>query len=70
MTTPSLGKVKVGGALAGSDVRVSDAIGTITVGSVTGSRIYAGVSSLLSDLPDSLDSYAIHNPSGEYFPLD
>jgi hypothetical protein len=60
VTTGTLIRARVG-SLAGSDVRATDAIGTMTAGSARDSRIFSGVQSGLTTLPDSADDFS--NPA-------
>ncbi len=57
VTARTIGKAKVGGALAGSDVRAADAIGAFTVGSARDSRVFAGVFAEVTGLPASVDDF-------------
>jgi hypothetical protein len=60
VTTGTLIRAKVG-SLAGSDVRAANAIGTMTAGAARDSRIFSGVASGFTTLPDSADDFS--NPA-------
>jgi hypothetical protein len=53
-----LGKLTVSGAMTGSDVRATGNIGTVRAGSMRDSRVFAGVRSAVTTLPDSADDFA------------
>ena len=53
-----LGKLTVRGAMIGSDVRATGNIGTVRAALMRDSRVFAGVRSDLSTLPDSADDFA------------
>lgn len=58
MITGSLGRARFAGALSLSSIRVAGSIGSITAGSMAGSRIFAGVSGALNDLPQTTADFA------------
>ena len=61
VTADTIGTLKVGGALAGADVRAAATIGRIMAAAVTGSRVFAGVSGSVALLPASLADFV--NPA-------
>ena len=56
ITAGTIGKVTVGGAMTGSDVRAEQSIAGLTVGSIADSSVLAGVNG--DALPDSADDFA------------
>jgi hypothetical protein len=58
VTAGTIGTLKVGGALAGADVRASGSIGKVTAASIRDSRIFAGVSDAVAALPASLSDFS------------
>jgi hypothetical protein len=61
VTTGTLGMLKVGGALAGADIRASTGIGKVFAASIRDSRLFAGVSDSVTLLPVSVADFA--NPA-------
>jgi hypothetical protein len=57
VTATALKSMNVRGGLVGSDVRVSGNIGTVRAGSANGSRVFAGVRSDVTTLPDGKDDF-------------
>jgi hypothetical protein len=53
----TLSKVSVGGTMNGSILRATGDVGSIRVGAVRDSKIFAGVASSVSTLPDSADDF-------------
>ena len=58
----NLGKLTVGGALTGSNVRTTGAIGTVTAGTMRNNQIFAGVRNGLNTLPDGTDDFTAAMP--------
>jgi hypothetical protein len=54
----SIGKMTVGGAVSGSNVRARQTIASVSVGSITDSLIFAGVDDNATTLPDALNDFA------------
>jgi hypothetical protein len=57
ITAGTIGKLNVVGALSGSAIRAAGAIGSIAVGSVSNSILFAGVRPDVVELPDSIDDF-------------
>jgi hypothetical protein len=53
VTTGTLGTLKVGGALAGADLRATTSIGRVMAASIRDSRIFAGVAGAVAALPST-----------------
>jgi hypothetical protein len=58
VTTDSLGKVTVGGALVGAIIRSNGAIASLKAGSSSGSTVFAGVRGDLAALPAATSDFA------------
>jgi hypothetical protein len=60
ITAGTIGKITIGGALSGAAIRSEQVIAGLTVGSITDSLVFAGITG--TALPDSIDDF---NPAGE-----
>ena len=54
----ALGRLVVGGALLGADVRAAGKIGSVRLGGAAGSRVFAGLRADVNTLPNGADDFA------------
>lgn len=58
ITANAIDRITIGGVLEGSEIRVAERIGSISVGSISRSHVFAGVRPEVDSLPDSEDDFS------------